>query len=130
MALIKCKDCDNEVSDSAESCPKCGAPIVKAVGEDQEQCPFCMSILSADAAVCTGCNAMKGYTHAQGNVYGKGKTIAMGIALPGIIAFIAFGFSSTFSTFVGLFLLIPVILSARRLMKGEIWFRTTNVHNN
>lgn len=27
MALIKCSECSNEVSDKAESCPKCGAPI-------------------------------------------------------------------------------------------------------
>jgi len=29
MALIKCKECGNEVSKNAESCPKCGAPIRK-----------------------------------------------------------------------------------------------------
>lgn len=27
MALIKCAECDNVVSDKAFSCPKCGAPI-------------------------------------------------------------------------------------------------------
>ena len=27
MALIKCNECNNEVSDKATSCPKCGAPI-------------------------------------------------------------------------------------------------------
>lgn len=29
MALIKCKDCGNEVSSKAESCPKCGAKVKK-----------------------------------------------------------------------------------------------------
>jgi uncharacterized membrane protein YvbJ len=29
MALIKCTECDNEVSDKASACPKCGAPIEK-----------------------------------------------------------------------------------------------------
>ena len=29
MALINCKECGNEVSDKALSCPKCGAPIEK-----------------------------------------------------------------------------------------------------
>lgn len=37
MALIKCSECNNEVSDKAISCPKCGAPIENneriAVGE-------------------------------------------------------------------------------------------------
>jgi hypothetical protein len=27
MALIKCPDCGNEVSDKAEKCPKCAYPI-------------------------------------------------------------------------------------------------------
>lgn len=27
MALIECEECGNEVSDQAESCPECGAPI-------------------------------------------------------------------------------------------------------
>jgi uncharacterized membrane protein YvbJ len=30
MALIKCTECGNEVSDKATSCPKCGAPIADA----------------------------------------------------------------------------------------------------
>lgn len=29
MALIECKECGNEVSDKAESCPNCGAPNKK-----------------------------------------------------------------------------------------------------
>jgi hypothetical protein len=27
MALIKCEECENDVSDKASVCPKCGAPI-------------------------------------------------------------------------------------------------------
>ncbi len=30
MALIKCSECDHEVSDKAEACPKCGNPIAAA----------------------------------------------------------------------------------------------------
>lgn len=30
MALIKCKECGNEVSSIAAACPKCGAPVVGA----------------------------------------------------------------------------------------------------
>lgn len=30
MALIKCPECENEISDKAEACPKCGCPISKA----------------------------------------------------------------------------------------------------
>ncbi|MBT8090350.1 MAG: zinc-ribbon domain-containing protein [Gammaproteobacteria bacterium] len=28
MALVSCKDCGNEVSDSAASCPKCGSIVL------------------------------------------------------------------------------------------------------
>lgn len=31
MALIKCKECGNEVSTEALSCPKCGALISKKI---------------------------------------------------------------------------------------------------
>ncbi|MFC4161964.1 zinc ribbon domain-containing protein [Chitinimonas lacunae] len=31
MALIKCKECNNEVSSKAKICPKCGAKVVKYV---------------------------------------------------------------------------------------------------
>ena len=27
MSLIKCKECDKEISDKAENCPHCGYPI-------------------------------------------------------------------------------------------------------
>lgn len=38
MALISCTECGNQVSDKARSCPRCGAPVVRA-SMDQE-CPF------------------------------------------------------------------------------------------
>jgi ribosomal protein L32 len=31
MALVKCEECGNEVSNRATACPKCGAPIAHAV---------------------------------------------------------------------------------------------------
>ncbi len=32
MALIKCKECDEEISKKAKQCPKCGAPGKKKIG--------------------------------------------------------------------------------------------------
>jgi hypothetical protein len=32
MALLKCKECGNEVSDQAKACPKCGAKVKKRWG--------------------------------------------------------------------------------------------------
>ena len=37
MALIQCKECGATVSDLAESCPKCGAPIAKKPSVEQQQ---------------------------------------------------------------------------------------------
>ncbi len=31
MALIKCPECNSEVSDKAESCPKCAYPIIGSI---------------------------------------------------------------------------------------------------
>ncbi|MCX4335218.1 MAG: TM2 domain-containing protein [Bacteroidales bacterium] len=50
MALILCKECGKEISDSAANCPHCGAPVVKDVfckkcgakiPENVEFCPNC-----------------------------------------------------------------------------------------
>jgi hypothetical protein len=32
MAMIKCKECNKEVSNQADRCPNCGAPIKKSIG--------------------------------------------------------------------------------------------------
>ena len=64
MALIECKDCKNQISDSAESCPKCGAPVEKAIGVDETQCPHCMTVISKKASTCPSCKAIKGYMYA------------------------------------------------------------------
>jgi len=29
MALVKCPECSNEISEEATSCPKCGHPVAK-----------------------------------------------------------------------------------------------------
>lgn len=129
MALINCNDCNNQISESAESCPKCGAPVPKVLREGQEQCPFCMTTVEEHATVCPGCRAMKGYTHASGNVYGRGKTIWFGILLPIILTIVSGIFGAGVAGFVFLIMLIPIIGSAWRLMRGPIWFQTTNVHN-
>ena len=40
MALIKCPECDNEVSSSAASCPKCGYPIANLPSASRNLDPF------------------------------------------------------------------------------------------
>ena len=130
MALIKCKDCEKEISESAAACPSCGAPIERKVREDEEQCPFCSTILPGAAMVCTGCKAQKGYTYNRGNVYGKGQTIWFGVVLPLILGWFGFLFGPTFGTVILLVVLFVVGMSIKRLLTGPIWWRTTNVHNS
>ena len=36
MSLIKCPECDRDVSDQAEACPNCGYPIQKYIKEKSE----------------------------------------------------------------------------------------------
>lgn len=130
MALINCKDCNKEVSDSATACPNCGSPIERKIQNGEEQCPFCSNILPDDAMVCTGCNAMKGYTYNRGNVYGKGQTIFFGIILPLFLSMFGFMFGETIGSIVVLVVLFVVGMSIKRLITGPIWWRTTNVHNS
>lgn len=128
MGLIKCSDCNNDVSESAEFCPKCGAPVAKTFGPDDEQCPFCMTVVKSQATVCPSCHAQKGYTQASGVIYGKSQTIMMGIIVPAVIALIALMFQTTFGYLVALVLAVPVLLSARRLKTGPVWFQKTTVN--
>ena len=85
MALINCKDCNSEISDSAEACPKCGAPVPKTIGPDEEQCPHCMTIVHSSATKCPGCRAVKGYMYEpRYGAFGKTGTIIWGMIVPAI----------------------------------------------
>jgi hypothetical protein len=37
MALIRCNECNNQVSDQAEACPECGAPVAKWLSPPKPQ---------------------------------------------------------------------------------------------
>ena len=74
MALIKCAECNNEVSDQASFCPKCGAPVagsapIKKVEEirDGIDCPFCGEHINASAETCGHCGAEYGYHNSSNN---------------------------------------------------------------
>lgn len=70
MALIKCPECGQQVSDQAEKCPNCAFPIsqrpsgvpasesparVIEPGPDQLRCVNCGNIVSKKAVVCLSC---------------------------------------------------------------------------
>lgn len=50
MALIKCTECGEMISDKATACPHCGAPIEKMI-----KCEDCGAEYSADAEMCPNC---------------------------------------------------------------------------
>lgn len=50
MALIKCKECGQMVSDKVEACPNCGCPIEKGL-----VCKECGSPISVTDAICLNC---------------------------------------------------------------------------
>ena len=120
MALINCTDCKAEISDSAQSCPKCGAPVPKTLGADEEACPHCMSTVHKDAWVCNSCGAKKGYAQNSGSVYGRVATIIWGVIVPlvGTAVFPPIGL-----------VLIPIMLfCVYRLITGPVWYQTTSVN--
>ncbi|MFR4280969.1 MAG: zinc ribbon domain-containing protein [Bacteroides uniformis] len=52
MALMKCSECGNMVSDKAASCPKCGAPVVIPI-----KCEECGEIVPPSSISCPNCGA-------------------------------------------------------------------------
>ena len=52
MALIKCYECSKEISDTAKSCPHCGA------GKARE-CHECSQLINQDLDTCPNCGAQK-----------------------------------------------------------------------
>ena len=41
MALVNCKECGQQISDSASVCPHCGAPIIAKMPQNLKYCPQC-----------------------------------------------------------------------------------------
>ncbi len=58
MALIKCKECGEEISSTAKTCPHCGIKL------EITTCPECGKKLKGDETVCSEC----GYPIAKKNV--------------------------------------------------------------
>ena len=52
MALINCKECGKEISDTATVCPHCGAPVVKDV-----YCRKCGTKIPENVQYCPNCGA-------------------------------------------------------------------------
>lgn len=57
MALIRCDECGQMVSDKAEACPNCGCPV-----EKKNVCEECGEMVSYGAKACPNCGCPIGVT--------------------------------------------------------------------
>jgi hypothetical protein len=51
MALIKCHECSGQVSDHAQTCPQCGAPVIATIKRRQKAVLIDLGIRLVLAAV-------------------------------------------------------------------------------
>ena len=54
MALIKCTECGNMISDKSENCIYCGSPISISL-KPSILCPECGTLMEETAEKCTKC---------------------------------------------------------------------------
>lgn len=96
MSLIKCRECNKEMSDHAKMCPNCGCE------NNIMFCPECDKQLSSKASMCPNC----GYAFATSNNDDKGENYNM--ALASLICSL-FGITSGISLILGI-----IVLSANK----------------
>lgn len=129
MALIKCPECEKEVSDKAEICPHCGYPLTGWDDEKQQdektlkECPECRYANTSENTSCTNCgypfksSATDNITLEQNNYYQsqansinntRFSTPKLRVSLLGIISLILslFGCVFVFSLLLGIILAI------------------------
>lgn len=73
MALVSCKECGKEISDTASVCPHCGAPVVKDI-----YCQKCGTKVPENVSFCPECGAR---INACANQSGKDRVTAALLAL-------------------------------------------------
>lgn len=56
MALIKCSECGKEISDMAQSCPNCGAPVKKEAEKTSKFCMKCGNTMAINERFCNKCD--------------------------------------------------------------------------
>ena len=92
-------------------------------------CPYCHSAIHADATVCRGCGAEKGYFRHNGVVFGHAavkvlRVIALLIAAG--CGFVWLTDESSFKTMFGFFAVVSLFfagLFSLNLFSGPSWYR-------
>lgn len=129
MALIQCYECGNQISDSAASCPKCGAPntaSAQTIASDPGTsllCPFCKNPLHESAITCGSCGAEYGYYDGRRIYNSKWTVIIFGLIMPLVLTVLAFNFNEFLGAVVGFILLFVFLKALWQLIKGPQWWK-------
>lgn len=91
MAMIKCKECEKEMSDHAKICPHCGYE------NSIMFCPECDKQLSAKASMCPNCGYAFKTNNNNGNTDERGENYNMALA-------------SLICSFFGITLIVSLVL--------------------
>ncbi|MEW8005257.1 MAG: zinc ribbon domain-containing protein [Candidatus Thiodiazotropha sp.] len=131
MALIDCEECGHKVSDTAATCPSCGAPIeaghvTPSHSETYLNCPFCRKPLHADAVTCGHCGAEKGYYNGYDVVSSKSVVVIFGVMLPIAVMFLMIIFEPPVIIAALIFFIMGTVLvkGAWQLFRGPRWWKT------
>ncbi|MBQ8519250.1 MAG: hypothetical protein IJ455_06595 [Agathobacter sp.] len=70
MALIKCPECGNQVSEMADKCMYCGFPIHKKVNRsiEKKKCSYCGTYSAIYEDICSSCGARFEETATEKNI--------------------------------------------------------------
>lgn len=100
MALIKCSECGKEISDKAQSCPKCGNPISQV--SKSRTCPKCGGSISNTATKCVHC-----YSQLDESTIIKPNNRTNALAVTGFL----FGIISLFINLLGIISILGLVFS-------------------
>lgn len=99
MALVKCPECGNEISDKANFCVHCNCQLNKQKKKDVKICPECNGNIDKDSKMCPNC----GYSFLQ--TKRKYKPIVFGVVIAICIVVVVISLIYYFKIYEGEFCL-------------------------
>lgn len=93
MALIKCKECGKNVSDSVTTCPKCGYDIQAQIKEEKEKlttimCPKCFKNVNKYLDKCPHCGEDLSKAKAFDKQVGIITMVILAVIVIGVVWFV------------------------------------------
>ena len=129
MALVKCYECQNQISDAALACPNCGAPVKAQTAtqtaplESDLKCPFCMNPVHENAITCGNCGAEYGFHDGRRVYSSKWTVLIFGVLLPFVLTILAFNWNEGIGLIVGLIMLFIILKALWQLIRGRRWYK-------